>query len=33
MAVLLWARIVFLVLLSLLTGLYARTAYRTRDDR
>jgi hypothetical protein len=32
MAILLWARLVFLGLLATLTGLYAWTAFRTRDD-
>ena len=33
MSTLLWARFVFLALLTVLTGLHAWTAYRTRDDR
>jgi len=33
MSTLLWARFVFLGLLTGLTGLYAWTAYRTRDDQ
>jgi hypothetical protein len=32
MAILLWARIVFLMMLTTLVALFAWTAYRTRDE-
>jgi hypothetical protein len=32
MTLLLWARLVFLVVLAAIVGLYAWTAYRTNED-